>query len=49
MDASGYVPVVRGLEAEFREPAAGRISERGSLAADEFERLKGDLELKGRA
>jgi acyl-coenzyme A thioesterase PaaI-like protein len=49
MDASGYVPVVRRLEAKFRKPASGRISARGSLAADEFQRLKGDLELKGRA
>ena len=49
IDASEYVPVVRRLEAKFRTPATGRISARASLAADEFERLKGDLALKGRA
>jgi len=48
-DASGYVPVVRRLEAKFRKPASGRTSARAWVAADEFERLKGDLELKGRA
>jgi len=49
VDVSGYVPVVRRLEAKFRKPAASRISARASVAAGEFERLKRDLELKGRA
>jgi acyl-coenzyme A thioesterase PaaI-like protein len=48
-DVSGYVPVVRRLEAKFRKPAASRISARASVAAGGFDRLNKDLEQKGRA
>lgn len=46
--AEGFVPVVRRLEAKFRNPASGRVSARGTLAQEEVARLAETLQSRGR-
>ena len=48
-DVTGYVPVVRRLEAKFRKPARGRVSARASAETGAFSRLSSELQAKGRA
>lgn len=48
-DVTGYVPVVRRLEAKFRKPARGRVSARASVETAAFNRLSSELQAKGRA
>lgn len=47
-NAVGFVPVVRRLEAKFRKPAAGRVSARATVPAEEVERWKAELVARGR-
>jgi acyl-coenzyme A thioesterase PaaI-like protein len=48
-DGSGYLPVVRRLEAKFRKPARGRVSARASAEPGGLERAAAELAAKGRA
>jgi acyl-coenzyme A thioesterase PaaI-like protein len=45
---SGYVPVVRRLEAKFRKPAHGRVSARCPVPAEEVTRWSAELAARGR-
>src|SRR5262249_46481521 len=46
--ASGTVPVVRRLEARFRQPAHGRLSSRASAEKGALDKLMADVEERGR-
>lgn len=48
-DITGYLPVVRRLEARFRKPARGRIAARAAVEPAALERLSTDLRSRGRA
>lgn len=45
---TGFVPVVRRLEAKFRKPACGRVSARCAVSAEEVERWSAALTSRGR-
>jgi acyl-coenzyme A thioesterase PaaI-like protein len=45
---TGFVPVVRRLEAKFRKPASGRVSARCVVKPDEVTRWSGELASRGR-
>jgi acyl-coenzyme A thioesterase PaaI-like protein len=45
---TGFVPVVRRLEARFRKQARGRVSARCTVGADEVERWSAELAARGR-
>ena len=45
---SGYLPVVRRLEAKFRKPARGRVSARAVVAPEEVARWASELVDRGR-
>lgn len=45
----GFVPVVRRLEAKFRNPARGRVSAKAWVGADELGRTVSELVTRGRA
>jgi acyl-coenzyme A thioesterase PaaI-like protein len=47
-DATGFVPVVRRLEAKFRKPAAGRVSARAVVADADVGRWAAELAGRGR-
>ena len=47
-DASGFVPVVRRLEAKFRRPASGEVSARAAVAPEEAARWASELASRGR-
>jgi acyl-coenzyme A thioesterase PaaI-like protein len=47
-DATGYVPVVRRVEAKFRKPASGRVAARAAVRADEVTRWSAELTTRGR-
>jgi len=42
-EASGYLPVVRRLEAKFRKPARGRVAARVCVPAEEMARWSSEL------
>ena len=48
-DMTGFVPVVRRLEAKFRKPAHGAIASTVSTPPEALEQLRADLTAKGRA
>ena len=43
-DITGYVPVVGGLEIKFRRPAYGTIRATATIADDDLERVRVELE-----
>lgn len=45
---TGFVPVVRRLEAKFRKPATGRVTARSTVAAEEVAKWSADLASRGR-
>jgi acyl-coenzyme A thioesterase PaaI-like protein len=45
---TGFVPVVRRLEAKFRKPGQGRVSARCTVSAQEVERWSSELATRGR-
>jgi len=47
-EASGYLPVVRRLEAKFRKPARGRVAARVCVPAEEMARWSSELRSRGR-
>lgn len=47
-DATGFVPVVRRLEAKFRKPATGRVSVRAMVADAEVAQWVSELAGRGR-
>ena len=47
-DGTGFVPVVRRLEARFRKPASGRVSARAAVDPAEVARWAAELTARGR-
>lgn len=47
-DSTGFIPVVRKLEAKFRKPASGRVSARCVAKLDEISHWAGELATRGR-
>lgn len=47
-DTAGVVPVVRRVEAKFRQPASGQVSARAAVAPDEVARWASELAGRGR-
>ena len=47
-DTSGFVSVVRRLEAKFRRPASGQVSARAAVAPEELARWASELASRGR-
>jgi hypothetical protein len=47
-EATGFVPIVRRLEAKFRKPAHGRVSARCPVEGAEVERWSAELAARGR-
>jgi len=47
-DATGFVPVVRRLDAKFRKPATGRVSARAAVPDEEVARWSSELAGRGR-
>jgi acyl-coenzyme A thioesterase PaaI-like protein len=47
-DATGFVPVVRRLDAKFRKPATGCVSARAVVADAEIARWSSELASRGR-
>lgn len=45
---TGVIPVVRKLEAKFREPASGQVSARCEVASDELVRWSTEFASRGR-
>jgi acyl-coenzyme A thioesterase PaaI-like protein len=47
-EQAGVVPVVRRIEAKFRQPALGRVAARAVVPPEEVARWSGELTAKGR-
>jgi predicted ester cyclase/acyl-coenzyme A thioesterase PaaI-like protein len=47
-DSTGFIPVVRRMEAKFRRPATGRVSARAVVASEEVARWKSEMIARGR-
>jgi len=45
---TGFVPVVRRLDAKFRKPANGRVSGRAAVAENEVSRWTAEMAARGR-
>lgn len=46
--STGYLPVVRRVEAKFRKHATGRVSARVGVSQEEVDRWKAELAARGR-
>ena len=47
-DGTGFIPVVRKLEARFRKPASGQVFARSLAQAEDVQRWKTELASRGR-